>query len=340
MKPVKELRAIGLMPCAHCRWTIPTGLVTFTAVFVPRRLDKYLRDSTALSVVEIRSACLARRVAVCTADTPQSIVPAADSLIFENDIVTLDGLVIGPRAEHSYLVFNKPRYVTTTASDPGGRADLGPWLRQMPNGVFPVGRLDRETSGALLFTNDGDFSNAILQPNHHTHKLYWLWLDEHLTDDDPRLLTLVSGVCLDKDSEPLRAVSATVHHQTSDYTELHLTLDEGKNRHIRKMCNLVGLRLLQLHRKAIGSLHIDNLAVGQWRALSAREVEQLWSSCGGIARVIRTKIAALTQMAKSACEAGRSNPRLEIWLKDTVREIQNEDPQSPERPSHRCPHYF
>jgi 23S rRNA pseudouridine2605 synthase len=313
-----------MLALAQRWWTIHTDPVTFTAVFVPRRLDKYLRDSTALSVVEIRNACIAGRVSVCTADALQSTVPAADSLIFKNDIVTLDGQVIGPRAEHCYLVLNKPRAVTTTASDPDGRADLGPWLRQMPNGVFPVGRLDRETSGALLFTDDGDFSNAILQPDHHTDKLYWLWLDENLTDDDPRLLTLVSGVCLDKGSEQLRAVSATVKHRTLDYTELHVTLDEGKNRHIRKMCNLLGLRLLQLHRKAIGSLHIDNLAVGQWRGLNASEVEQLWSSCGGIARVNRIKIAALTQMAQSAWEAGRSNQRLEKWLKDTAPEIHGE----------------
>ncbi len=188
----------------------------------------------------------------------------------------------------------------------------------MPVGVFPVGRLDRETSGALLFTDDGDFSNAILQPEHHTYKLYWLWVDEHLIDDDRRLLSLVSGVRRDKGSELLRAVSATLQHRTLDYTELHVTLDEGKNRHIRKMCNLLGLRLLQLHRKAVGSLHIEHLAVGHWRALDTREVEQLWSSCGGIARVNRTKITALTQIARLAREAGKSNQRLEKWLEDNA----------------------
>ena len=285
-------------------------------MFVPRRLDKYLRDSTALSVVEIRSACLAGRVAVRTADAARSTASAADSLIFETDIVTLDGQVIGPRAAHHYLVLNKPRFVTTTAIDPNGRADLCPWLQQMPEGVFPVGRLDRESSGALLFTDDGDFANAILQPDHHTNKLYWLWIDEHLTDDDPRLVALVSGVRPGKGFELLRVVSATVQHRTLHCTELLVTLDEGKNRHIRKMCNLLGLRLVQLHRKAIGSLHIDDLAVGQWRALATHEVERLWSSCGGIARVNRNKVAALAQAAKSAFEAGRPNQRLEKWLED------------------------
>jgi 23S rRNA pseudouridine2605 synthase len=288
--------------------------VTFTAVFVPRRLDKYLRDSTALSVVEVRCACAAGRVTVCVPGPGGSLRAAADWLVFEGDIVALDGDVVRSRTQHHYLVMNKPRYVTVTASDPDGRADLSAWLRQMPKGVFPVGRLDRETSGALLCTDDGDFANAILQPDHHTNKLYWLWLNEHLADDDPRLLAFVGGVQLNKDSELLRAVCALVFNRTSDYTELHVTLDEGKNRHIRKMCNLLGLHLLHLHRKAIGSLCIDGLATGQWRALSATEVEGLWSSCGGAARVTRNKIRALTQMAAAARDSGKPNTRLEQWL--------------------------
>ena len=300
-------------------WPIIGGAVTFPAVFVPRRLDKYLRDSTALSVVEIRCACAAGRVTVCASGFSAETLAAADLLVFEDDVVRLDGNLVRPRAHHHYLVMNKPRFVTATASDPDGRADLSAWLRQMPEGVFPVGRLDRETSGALLFTDDGDFSNAILQPDHHTNKLYWLWLDEHLADDDPRLVSFVGGVQLNEDSELLRAVSATVLNREWDYTELHITLDEGKNRHIRKMCHLLGLRLLQLHRKAIGSLDIDGLAIGQWRVLSAPEVDRLWSSCGGVARVTHTKIAAMAQMASLARSADQLNARLERWLEETAR---------------------
>ena len=300
-------------------WTIFASTVTFTVVFVPRRLDKYLRDSSALSVIEIRCACAAGRVTVCVPGLGGSLQAAADWLIFEDDIVALDGEEVRSRAQNHYLVINKPRHVTATVSDPDGRSDLSAWLRQMPKGVFPVGRLDRETSGALLCTDDGDFANAILQPEHHTNKLYWLWLNEHLADDDPRLLALVSGVQLNQDTELLRAVCASVFHRTSDYTELHVTLDEGKNRHIRKMCTFLGLRLLQLHRKSIGSLCIDGLAMGQWRALSVFEVENLWSSCGGAARVMRNKITALTRTAESLRNAGNPEPRLEQWLDGIVK---------------------
>jgi len=289
-----------------------TGYIT--GVFIPRRLDKYLRDSTSLSLVEIRAACLSGRVSLVTTGRPLANRAAEDALVFDDDVVVLDGRAIGPRSEHCYLVLNKPRCVTSTASDPGGRADLGPWLRQMPKGVFPVGRLDRDTSGALLFTNDGDFSNAILQPDHHTKKLYWLWLDDDLIDDDPRLQALVGGVTLDDGGDTLRAVSVSVHHRALGYTELHVTLDAGKNRQIRKMCNGVGLRLLQLHRKAIGTLHIDDLPVGEWRVLVSSEVEQLWSSCGGRERIRNTKIAALARLARAAVESGKAHCRLENWL--------------------------
>ena len=266
-----------------------------------------------MSLVEIRDVCSAGRVSLRSADSICSAC-AADRLVFEDDIVLLDGQRIFPRDDHHYLVLNKPRHVTSTAKDPTRRTDLSPWLRQMPPGVFPVGRLDRESSGALLFTDDGDFSNAILQPDHHTNKIYWLWLDEHVADDDPRLRALVDGDSLSNGHDVLRTVSASVHARTLDTTELHVILDEGKNRHIRKICNLLCLRLLQLHRKAIGSLHIDALSVGQWRELTPQEVEQLWQSCGGTLRIHQTKITALIHLARAARESGQSNDRLEAWL--------------------------
>jgi 23S rRNA pseudouridine2605 synthase len=283
-------------------------------VFIPRRLDKFLRDATALSVVDIREACLTGRVAVAPPSTPSPPATLPELLVFEDDRVTLDGHAVTPRTKHCYLVLNKPRFVTATAHDPDGRTDLGPWLQRMPLGTFPVGRLDRETSGALLFTNDGDFANAILQPGHHTSKLYWLWLDEHMPDDDPRLHAFVEGVRAAPDASPLRATSASVQHRTEDYTELHVTLDEGKNRHIRKMCSFLRLRLLQLHRKAIGTFQLGELPIGHFRSLHTSEVEQLWSSSGGTARVAQTKIAALTRFAEAVRDSHHPHIRLEAWL--------------------------
>jgi 23S rRNA pseudouridine2605 synthase len=314
---------------AFADWTELERRVTIRGVFIPRRLDKYLRESTSLSVVEIRRAWAEGRVRVRTENalcftTSGSVgvsdtglgdgIPPIDTLIFEDDEVTLDGTIVTPRENHHYLIFNKPRYVTTTAHDPDGDLDLRPWLAQMPEGVFPVGRLDRETTGLLIFTNDGSFANAILQPGHHTQKTYWLWLDEHLTDDDKRLAAFVEGVPRPFEGDALKATSVEIWNRTLDYTELHVTLEEGKNRQLRKMCNLLRLRLLELHRKKIGSLELGSLGLGQWRSLASKEVAQLWSDNGGIAKVDAAKIAALSQFADVARR--RENPllRLESWL--------------------------
>jgi 23S rRNA pseudouridine2605 synthase len=293
----------------------------FSRVFVPRRLDKYLRDSTTLSLTEIRDACVIGRVALSSSESSLGEPICPERLVYEDDIVRIDGHVVSPKTEHHYLVMNKPRFITTTARDPDGRTDLSRWLRQMPEGVFPVGRLDRETSGALLFTDDGDFANAILQPEHHTEKRYWLWLDDVLNDNDPRLYAFINGVpSLSDDKTLLRATSVSVHHRTSEYTELHVTLDEGKNRHIRKMCHLLGLHLLELHRKAIGTLSLGELPIGHFRFLQSKELENLWASCGGKERVVETKLFALTQLAASNRETARPDPRLEDWLRN-VRDL-------------------
>jgi 23S rRNA pseudouridine2605 synthase len=230
-------------------------------------------------------------------------------------MVALDGANVVPRAQHHYLVLNKPRAVTTTAADPRGKSDLTPWLRLMPAGVFPVGRLDRDTSGALLFTNDGDFANAILQPGHQTEKLYRLWVEEQLTDADPRVRAFVEGVQTHEGAPLLRAASATVHARADDHTELHVTLREGKNRQIRKICHTLRLHLRQLHRMAIGSLRVDDLAPGQWRHLRAEEVADLWSCCGGIVRVAQNQIAALAKTARLEPHLSDPRHRLESWLR-------------------------
>jgi 23S rRNA pseudouridine2605 synthase len=310
-------------------WTDLERRVTIRGVFIPRRLDKYLRESTSLSVVEIRRAWAEGRVRVrrenashfaiagdfgtSDGDLGDGTTPL-ETLIFEEDVVTLDHQVVKPRENHDYLVFNKPRFVTTTARDPDGELDLRPWLAQMPEGVFPVGRLDRETSGLLIFTNDGSFANAILQPYHHTTKTYWLWIDEHLTDDDERLTAFVEGVPRPFEGDTLKATAVEIWNRTLDYTELHVTLDEGKNRHLRKMCNLLHLRLLELHRKKIGSLELGSLGIGQWRFLEPEEVAQLWSNNGGIAKVNAAKIAALSQFADVARRHEKPLERLESWL--------------------------
>jgi len=286
-------------------------LVLVLEFFVPRRVDKLLRDSTTLSVSETRRALSAGRVTLQTSVAPARL-PQPDELVFESDVVRLDGSVVVPRADHKHAMLNKPRSVTSTARDPKGKADLSRWLEQMPRGMFPIGRLDRDTTGLLLFTSDGDLANAVLQPGHETDKQYWLWLDEHVPDDDPRLAAMHDGVELR--GKRARAKSVEVLSRTDHFTELLVTLDEGQNRQIRRMCYALDFRLVQLHRRSVGPLRVGELPLGDWRLLDAQEVEALWAATGGRERVLTRKLSALRRFAAERRAGGAPHVRLEAWL--------------------------
>ncbi len=233
-------------------------------------------------------------------------------LVFEEDDVRLDGERISPRQKQLSAMLHKPLGVTSTARDPRGKADLSRWLGEMPPGMFPIGRLDRQTSGLLLFTTDGDLAHAVLRPDHHTDKMYWLWLDEHVADDDPRLAALLEGVPVL--GRPAHAKAVVVLHRTEHMTELLVTLDEGRNRQIRRMCRALDFHLAGLHRQSVGPLELGELASGSWRLLNDEEVAALWSATGGWKRVAERRVQALGRFAEQARSAGTPHHRLEAWL--------------------------
>ncbi len=281
-------------------------------MFVPCRLDKYLHDATSLPLVELRGA-IARGEAELRTQGETETVRTAEQLVFDRDQVFFRDRLVSPRAQHDHLILHKPVGVTTTRSDPDGRTDLLPWLAQMPQGLFPVGRLDRDTSGLLLLTSDGDLAQAILLPSHHTEKLYELHLDQELSPGDPRLPQLCEGVRVVGESDLLRANSVTIVKR-SERTVLQLSLCQGRHRQIRKMCHALGLRLVALHRVAIGPLRVDGLEPGAFRQLRPDELEALWESTGGKRRVLLRKLAALARRAARSSARGRPEPRLDAWL--------------------------
>ncbi|MEZ4221979.1 MAG: pseudouridine synthase [Polyangiaceae bacterium] len=276
-------------------------------VFVPRRLDKFLRDSTHHTVVEVRGL-LAQAVvtvggAVCT---------DAERLVFEDDAVMLNERLLSPRTEHEHFAFHKPRSVTSTTRDPRGKADLSRFMASLPRGVFPVGRLDRETTGLMLFTSDGDLANAVLHPDHGTTKSYWIWLDDHVPDDDERLRTMQAGVQVGSDW--LRVEGVQVEHRSEDFTELSVTLHEGKNRHLRRLCRALDFHLVGLHRRRVGPIELGALAPGSFRPLHDDEVTALWRTTGGRKRVLQRKVRALHRLAKQQRAPAVQQERLERWL--------------------------
>jgi len=294
-------------------YNAPQGIVSIAAERpLPRRLRKRVAEGLAVSLQHVDERWHAGRLRVVTPDNAAPRRLPLEALVFDDDTVLLDGVALEGGRPPVYALLNKPKYVTSTARDPRGKSDLSPYLRAMPQGCFAVGRLDRETTGLLLFTSDGELASAVLRPDHQTTKTYWLWLDETLSDDDPRLDSLLQGVS--HNGELLTAQHARITARSEYATELELTLTQGRKRQVRHMCRALDLRLVHLHRSRIGSLTDAGLELGSWRSLTPTEIDGLWQSAGGRAKVRSRKLLALTRHASDARTAGAPLARLEHWL--------------------------
>jgi pseudouridine synthase len=279
---------------------------------LPRRLHKRIAERLGIPLQDASLLWEGGRVRVITPESDEPRLLSLETLVFEEDTVLLDGVALGEAPPLAYALLNKPKNVTSTTRDPRDKTNLAPYLQAMPPGCFPVGRLDRETTGILLCTNDGDLASAVLRPDHLTTKTYWLWLDEVVEDDDPRLARFVSGV--PHNGQLLLAKSARILARSEHSTELELVLTQGRKRQIRLMCRVLGLHLQHLHRNRIGPLTDHGLELGAWRLLSATEVEDLWRAAGGRAEVRRRKVSALVQHTTELRAAGTPHVRLERWL--------------------------
>jgi len=187
------------------------------------------------------------------------------------DRVAVNGRPLPERASHRYLVLHKPVGVISTMSDPEGRRTVRDLL---PGGgrLFPVGRLDADTSGLLVVTNDGDLAHHLMHPRYGLEKFYRVLLERE--PDDEQLRRLSEGV----EFEPgIRSAPARVRRRdpVARGAVIEIALHEGRHRQVRRMCEAVGLDVLGLHRWAYGPLRLGELERGLWRELSAEEVERL-----------------------------------------------------------------
>lgn len=195
-----------------------------------------------------------------------------------NDVVAVNGKRIGgaPR-EKRYIMLNKPRGYITSMSDEQGRRIASELLSGVEERVVPVGRLDRNSEGLLLFTNDGDFANEITHPSKHVSKTYRVTIDGKVSEE--QLLRLTSGVELD-DGKITFPCSAEVLTEEPNRTVLRITIKQGLNRQIRRMCAAVGLQVGRLRRTAIGGVKLGMLKSGEWRDLTKEELRMLRSAVG------------------------------------------------------------
>jgi pseudouridine synthase len=198
-----------------------------------------------------------------------------------HDRILVDGRLVQSVSEHVYLLLHKPSGYVTTASDPEGRPtvlDLLPSeLRALR--VYPVGRLDRDTSGLLLITNDGEFALRLSHPRYRTEKQYEALVHGLLSDAELRALR--RGVQITEDDghkHQTAPARASVLQQKGSDSLLLLTIQEGHKRQVRRMLLAVGHMVIQLQRVAVGPLSLQDLPVGEWRHLTAVEVAALMDS--------------------------------------------------------------
>ncbi len=188
------------------------------------------------------------------------------------DIITFNGKRIVPQnKEYHYLIINKPRGYICTMNDPQGRKCVTELVKDYPHRVYPVGRLDMISEGILLMTDDGDLANKMIHPSHSIPKVYRVKVEGEVSKEQYTALTSPMII----DGYKIRPVEVEITSSDESGTVMKMTLREGRNRQIRKMCESVGLAVKRLNRVSIGTLKLNNLRLGTWRELEEDEVKYL-----------------------------------------------------------------
>ena len=180
------------------------------------------------------------------------------------------------KKKNIYIMLNKPRGYVTTVSDELDRKCVMDLLSGIKERVYPVGRLDKVSEGLLLFTNDGNFANSIMHPSRHITKTYRVTVRPDISDD--QLVTMSSGMVID--GYKTNPCSINVVTKESGRVVLLMTIKEGRNRQIRKMCEGVGLEVARLRRISVGPLKLGMLKPGTYRELTAEELRALRNALG------------------------------------------------------------
>ena len=189
----------------------------------------------------------------------------------ERDRITVRGRPLNAVQEYVYLMLHKPRGYITTMSDERDRKCVAELIEDVEQRVYPVGRLDKDSEGLLLMTNDGAFANAMMHPARHVPKTYRVTVHPGVTEE--MLAQMETGMVIDgRKTAPARVRVLT---EEKGRVVLEIILYEGRNRQIRNMCEQLGLEVARLRRIAMGSVRLGMLPPGKWRELTAEEVRRL-----------------------------------------------------------------
>lgn len=234
------------------------------------RLQKFMADSGIASRRKCEELILQGKVQVNgkpITELGTKINPEKDVVEFENKIINNEN------KKYVYILLNKPIGYVTTAKDQFGR-DTVLDLVKVKERIVPVGRLDMYTSGALILTNDGDFVNKVTHPSHEINKTYNVTVRGIVTDENVKALE--SGVIIDDNYKTKPAIVKILKiDKEKKISRIQITIHEGKNRQIRKMCKAIDKNVLALHRAKIGELTVKNIPIGKWKFLNKNEMEKL-----------------------------------------------------------------
>ena len=230
------------------------------------RLQKFFSDCGVLSRRAAEAEIAAGKVKVNGA-----VAQIGDSIDPEVDIVEYKGKRIRPRVSEKrrYIMLNKPRGYVTTMQDEKGRPTVADLTASVGTRVYPVGRLDMDSEGLLLLTDDGEFANQLTHPKHEIPKIYHVTLSKVLTKEE------IAALRAPMELDGYRLQPVTVKKLAPDTIQMNLF--EGRNRQIRRMCEAAGLKVIRLQRIAIGDLGLGDLPLGRWRELTADEINYLTS---------------------------------------------------------------
>ena len=235
----------------------------------PIRLQKYIADAGICSRRAAEKMIEDGRITV------DGVIAHLGQKVSSSQKVCLDGEIIRlQRKNNVYLMLYKPRGYVTTSSDDMGRKCVIDILSSVSERVYPIGRLDKDSEGLLLLTNDGELANKLMHPRHHVSKTYRTVVTGKVGRE--QIVALSNGVVLD-DGYKTGKADVQILKDKDDRTVLGITVFEGKNRQIRRMCEAVGLQVIRLKRERIGDLSIGTLRAGQYRKLTDKEVEYLKS---------------------------------------------------------------
>ena len=265
------------------------------------RLQKVLAAAGVASRREAEEYITAGRVKV-----NGKVVKELGTKVGPNAFITVDGHPVH-RERKTYLLFYKPRGVVTTMKDPEGRKSIADFVKDIPQRVYPVGRLDYNTEGLLLLTNDGELAQAMTHPSHEVNKTYEVTVPGIVPQDKLDLLRI--GVKLEDGMTAPALVNLMGYDYDKNLTRFTVTIHEGRNRQVRRMCDYIGFPVRYLRRVMMGPLTLTGLRRGDCRELFNEEIEELRAACG-LKRESDKKVkpAAEAKPEKKAKPAGEGKP--------------------------------